>query len=67
MINKDEMVKTKWQTSSVLFFTNIGAELAKLIPNASRSFESYIKKVDTAMPTDSLTINGVKKAFFHLK
>ena len=24
------------------FFTNIGAELAKNIPNASRPFESYI-------------------------
>ena len=49
------------------FLTNIGAELAKNIPNASRPFESYIKKVDTTMPTDSLTINEVKEAFFSLK
>ena len=49
------------------FFTNIGAELAKNIPNASRPFESYIKKVDMTMPTDSLTINEVKEAFFSLK
>ena len=47
-----------------IFFGNIGAELAKNIPNASRPFESYIKKVDTIMPTDSLTINEVKEAFF---
>ena len=46
------------------FFTSIGAELAKNITNAS----SYIKKADTTMPTDSLTINEVKEAFFlHLK
>ena len=49
------------------FFTNIGAELAKNIPNVSRPFESYIKKVDTTMPTDCLTINEVKKVFFSLK
>ena len=49
------------------FFTSIGAELAKNIPNVSRPFESYIKKVDTTMPTDSLTINEVKEAFSSLK
>ena len=49
------------------FFTNIGAELVKNIPNASSLFESYIKKVDTTMPRDSLTINEVKEAFFSLK
>ena len=49
------------------FFTNVGAELAKNIPNTSRPFESYINKVDTTMPTDSLTIYEVKEAFFHLK
>ena len=49
------------------FFRNIGAELAKNIPNASRPFESYIKKVDTTIPTDSLTINGVKESFFSLE
>ena len=46
------------------FFGNIGAELAKNIPNASRPFESYIKKIDATMPTDSLTIYEVKEAFF---
>ena len=46
------------------FFTNIGGGLIKNIPNASRPFESYDKKVDTTMPTDSLTINEVKEGFF---
>ena len=41
--------------------------MAKTIPNASRPFESYIKKVDATMPTDSLKINEVKEAFFSLK
>ena len=68
LINEQEVsgkveIANKFNT----FFTNIGAELAKNIPNASRPFESYIKKVDTTMPTDSLTINEVKEAFFSLK
>ena len=37
------------------------------MPNASRPFESYLKKIDTAMPTDSLTIHEIKEAFFSLK
>ena len=38
------------------FFTNIDPELAKKVPNASKPFESYFKKVETTMLTDSLTI-----------
>ena len=49
------------------FFTNIDAELAKKVPNASKQFESYSKKVETTMLTDSLTINEIKEAFFSLK
>ena len=45
---KEEMAK-EFNT----FFTNIGSELARNIPNVSRPFESYIKKVDTTMPPDS--------------
>ena len=44
------------------FFTSIDEELAKDIPNASWPFESYIKKVDTTMLTDSLKINEIKEA-----
>ena len=41
--------------------------MAKKIPYVSRPFESYFKKVDTTMPTDSLTINEIKEAFFFTK
>ena len=39
------------------FFTNIGPGLAKKIPNASRLFESYLKKYKKARPTETLSIN----------
>ena len=72
LINEQEVsCKVEIANEFNTFFTNIGAELAKNIPNTSRPFKSYIKKVDTTMPTDSLTINEVKEAifftFFHLK
>ena len=68
LINEQEVSgKVEIANKFNAFFANIGAELAKNIPNVSRPFESYIKKVDTTMPTDSLTINEVKEAFFHLK
>ena len=41
--------------------------MVKNIANTSRPFESYIKKVDTTMPTDPLTINEVKEASFSLE
>ena len=68
MINEHEVFgKEEMVNEFNTFFTNIYAELAKNIPNASRPFESYIKKVHTTMPTDSLTIDEVKEAFFSLK
>ena len=68
MINEQEVSgKEEMANEFNTFFTNIGTELAKNIPNASRPFESYIKKVDTTMPTDFLAINEVKEAFFSLK
>ena len=68
LINEHEVSgKEEMANEFNTFLTNIGAELAKNIPNASRPFESYIKKVDTTMPTDPLTINEVKKASFYLK
>ena len=41
-------------------FTNIGPELAEKIPTASRTFESFLKKIDTTMPADPVTINEFK-------
>ena len=46
------------------FFTSIGPELARKIPTASRTFESFLNKIDLTMPADSITINEVKEAFF---
>ena len=43
------------------FFTNIGPKLAGKIPTASWTFESFLNKIDTAMPADP------KEAFFSLK
>ena len=68
LINKQEVSgKEEMANKFNTFFTNIDAELAKSIPDASRLFEIYIKKVDTTMPTDTLTINEVKQAFFLLQ
>ena len=68
LINEQEVSgKVEIANEFNTFFTNIGAELAKNIPNASKPFESYIKRVDTTMPTDSLTINEIKEHSFHLK
>ena len=46
------------------FFTNIGPELAEKIPTASRTFESFLSKIDVTMPADPVTINELKEAFF---
>ena len=46
------------------FFTNIGPELAGKIPTASRTFESFLNKIDITMPADSTTINELKEALF---
>ena len=49
------------------FFTNIGPEVARKIPTASRTFESFLNKIDITMPADSITINEYKESFFPLK
>ena len=49
------------------FFTNIGPELAGRIPTASRTFESFLNKIDTTIPADPITINELKEAAFFLK
>ena len=49
------------------FFTNIGQELARKIPTATRTFESFLNKIGITMPADSITINELKEAFFSLK
>ena len=49
------------------FFTKISPELVEKIPTASRTFESFLNKIDTTMPADPVTINELKEAFFPLK
>ena len=44
--------------------TSIGPDLATKIPTASRTFESFLNKIDITMPADSVAINELKEAFF---
>ena len=67
LINEQELSGKEEMTIEFnTFFTNFGAELAKNIPNASRSFQSYIKKVDNHANT-LLKLTRSKRHFFHLK
>ena len=46
---------------------DIGLSLAKNIPDTSTPFESYLKRVYTTLPSQSLSINELKDAFFSMK
>ena len=48
-------------------FTNIGQKLASQIQKSSKTFETYINKVDVIMGSKPLSINELKDAFFSLK
>ena len=41
--------------------------MASKIPNASKTFETYVNKADSIMETKQLTMNELKDAFFSLK
>ena len=45
------------------FLTNIGPELAKKIPTASKTFESFLNKIHTTMPAVSGTTNDCRRVF----
>ena len=49
------------------FFTNIGQKMASQIPKSSKTFETYINKVNVIMESKPLSINKLKDAFFSLK
>ena len=49
------------------YFADIGPSLAKNIPDPSIPFESFLKKVNTTWPSQSLSINELKDTFFSLK
>ena len=48
------------------YFAYIGPSLAKNIPKPSISFESFLKMVNTTLPSQSLSINEWKKLSFFL-
>ena len=49
------------------YFADIGPSLAKNIPKPSITFESVLKRVNTTMPSQSLSANELNNAFFCLK
>ena len=49
------------------FLTNIGQKLVSQIPKSSKTFETYINKVNVIMKSTPLSINELKVAFFSLK
>ena len=49
------------------FFTNVGPNVAKKVPNSSNSFTSFLNQTHSIMEKNSLSINELKEAFFSLK
>ena len=49
------------------FFTNVGSNFAKNVPNSSNSFPSFLNQTHSIMKKNSLSINELKEAFFSLK
>ena len=49
------------------FFIGIGPELAKKIRIPARSFESYVPKSNSTIPTEPISVNELKNAFFSIK
>ena len=61
VINKNDMTSEIGLANKFSkFFTKISPELAKKIPTASRTFESFLNKIDTTMPADPIAINELK-------
>ena len=67
-VNKVELFdKKKIAHEFNSFFTNIGKNLARKIPNASSSFEYFVNKSDFVMETKPLSMSELKDAFYSLK
>ena len=49
------------------YFADIGPSLAKNIPKPSIPFESFLKRVNTILPSESLSINELKDSFICLE
>ena len=46
-----------------IFFVDNGPDLAKEIPRPVKSFERYVLKSNTTMPTGPISVNELKNAF----
>ena len=46
------------------YFADIGPSLAKDVPKPSITFEIFLERVSTTLPSQSLSINQLKYAFF---
>ena len=62
-INEKKQISNKANN----FFTDIGPELLKEIPEPARSFESYVPKSNTIIPTRPVSVNELKNDFFSIK
>ena len=49
------------------YFADIGPSLANNFPDPSTPFESFLKRANATLPSQSLSINELKDAFFSLK
>ena len=49
------------------FFTSIGQKMASQVPKLSRTFETYINRVNVKMDSKTLSINEFKDTFFSVK
>ena len=49
------------------FFTSIVQKMASQVPKLSRTFETYINRVNVKMDSKTLSINEFKDTFFSVK
>ena len=57
-INEDKQIANN-------FFINIGPGLAKDIPKPARSFESYVPKSNSTLPTGPISVSELKNFFLN--
>ena len=58
------LVRMKYEMILKKYFVDNGISLAKNIPNPSIPFGSFLKKVNTTLPSQPLSTNELKDAFF---
>ena len=65
--NKVKTAENEMANEFQKYSADTGPSLAKNIPKPSTSFESFLKRVNTTLPSQSLVINELKDCFFSLK